>query len=200
MMAPPARRGHSGPRQPGGDQLMANRDMSASERLQKALSRAGVCSRRAAEALIDAGRVKVNGNLVTGQGMTVDVRTDVIDVDSKRIVFEAVRAIWVAVYKPKGYISAGTDEKGRKTVLDLVKNGKTSNLVPIGRLDSASTGLILLTNEKAQVHLLTQASSLHVKEYLVDVEGIVDKKDLIKLREGVVLEGDVRATLPAVSP
>jgi 23S rRNA pseudouridine2605 synthase len=198
MMAPPMRRRQSGQRRPNTEQLMANGDIGSSERLQKVLSRAGVCSRRAAEAMIADGRVKVNGTVVSAQGLTVDVRTDVINVDSKRITFDSVRAIWMAVYKPKGYISTDSDSKGRKTVVNLVKNATQNNLVPVGRLDNEATGLILLTNEKAHVHLLTHASSLHVREYLVDVEGIVDNRALVRLREGLILDGDTRPTLPAV--
>src|SRR5580704_6465832 len=115
------------------------------ERLQKIIAAAGVASRRKAEELIAAGRVTLNGAVVTEQGTKADPEADKIAVDGKPLAAkESFR--YFALYKPKGYVTTVTDPEGRPTVMNLIK-GIPARLYPVGRLDYASEGLLLMTNE-----------------------------------------------------
>jgi 23S rRNA pseudouridine2605 synthase len=152
-------------------------------RLQKALAEAGFASRRASEELIKAGRVTVDG--VTAQlGASVDPETQVIAVDGRPATAE-VREYWL-LNKPAGVLSAATDARGRRTVVDCVPT--RARIFPVGRLDLESTGLLLLTNDGDLAgHLLHPR--FHVeKEYQVRVRGVVGKQALEALRRGVTLE------------
>lgn len=129
--------------------------------LQKALALGGVASRRAAEGLITAGRVKVNGALVTKLGSRVDVEADKITVAGKPLSFE--RKVYFLLHKPSGIVSTARDDRGRQTVVDLVPSRE--RLVPVGRLDVNSTGLLLLTNDGELTYRLTHPKFEHAKEY-----------------------------------
>ena len=138
------------------------------ERLQKALARAGVASRRAAERLVLAGRVRVNGEIVRTLGSRVDPATDVLVVDGQ-VVAVGVPRVYLMLHKPRGYVSTARDQRGRPTVLDLVASPR--RIYPVGRLDADSEGLILLTDDGGLAHQLTHPRCGVPKEYRVLVWG-----------------------------
>jgi len=153
------------------------------ERLQKIIAAAGIASRRKAEELITSGRVFVNGQVVTELGSKADPEQDHIRVDGK-LLQGAERFVYVALNKPKGYVTTVSDEKKRPTVMDLVEKVK-GRVYPVGRLDWASEGLILMTNDGALANGLMKASSNVPKVYVVKVAGQPDETKLDKLRRGV---------------
>ena len=141
------------------------------ERLQKILSAAGVCSRRAAEGYLTAGRITVNGE--TAQlGQQADPETDDIRVDGVPLDREP-EAVYLMLNKPRGYVTTVSDEQGRKTVMDLL-TGIHTRVYPVGRLDRDSEGLLLLTNDGALTHRLLHPSHEVSKEYHVTVSGPVE--------------------------
>jgi 23S rRNA pseudouridine2605 synthase len=154
-----------------------------SERLQKVIAAAGVASRRKAEELITSGRVVVNGQVVTQLGTKADPETDHIRVDGK-LLQGPERFTYIALNKPKGYVTTVSDEKKRPTVMDLVSKVK-GRVYPVGRLDWASEGLLLMTNDGALANALMKASSNVEKIYVVKVAGQPDEGKLDKLRRGV---------------
>ena len=141
------------------------------ERLQKLLSAAGVCSRRAAEGYITAGRVTVNGETAL-LGQQADPETDDIRVDGVPLGREP-EAVYLMLNKPRGYVTTVSDEQGRKTVMDLL-TGVSTRVYPVGRLDRDSEGLLLLTNDGALTHRLLHPSHEVSKEYRVTVSGPVE--------------------------
>jgi 23S rRNA pseudouridine2605 synthase len=153
------------------------------ERLQKIIAAAGIASRRKSEELITSGRVVVNGQVVTELGTKADPETDHIRVDGK-LLQGPERFTYVALNKPKGYVTTVSDEKKRPTVMDLVTKVK-GRVYPVGRLDWASEGLILMTNDGALANALMKASSNVPKVYVVKVAGQPDEAKLDKLRRGV---------------
>jgi 23S rRNA pseudouridine2605 synthase len=163
----------------------------ADERLQKVLARAGVSSRRKAEAVIAAGRVTVDGIVVTELGAKVDPERDTVAVDGVPIDAEQ-REYW-ALHKPVGVITTAKDPWGRPTALELVPS--QARVYPVGRLDADSAGLLLLTNDGELAFKLTHPRFEHDKEYHVLVAGRPDAADLRRLRRGILLDG--RATAPA---
>ena len=162
------------------------------ERLQKILARGGYGSRRSCEELIAAGRVRVNGQVAT-LGMKADPGRDKIELDGKPIA-ASEKLTYIALYKPRGVLSAAKSPEGRKTVRDLVD--EPGRLYPVGRLDADSEGLILLTNDGELTNLLTHPRYGHKKEYQVLVAHHPDDKQLTAWRLGVVLE-DGYKTAPA---
>lgn len=129
----------------------------AEQRIQKVLSDQGVCSRRAAEKLIDEGRVKVNGHPVT-LGDKMDPDFDKVSIDGKSVrIVRKRQYTYLMLNKPRGYITTASDERGRKTVMDLL-TGVDRRVYPIGRLDKDSEGLLLLTDDGAFANLLTHPS------------------------------------------
>lgn len=171
----------NGPRNEGGDE-----DSGARERLQKVLARAGVESRRAAEEMILAGRVGVNGVICTVLGTKVDPEQDAITVDGTPIP-RRVKKVYLLLNKPPGYITTVSDPENRPTVMDLVP--RNARLFPVGRLDANSEGLILMTNDGELANLLAHPRYSYEKEYHVGVPGHVREDDLRTLREGVEIEG-----------
>jgi 23S rRNA pseudouridine2605 synthase len=163
----------------------------ATERIQKILAAAGYGSRRSCEELIRQRRVRVNGATVE-LGARADPGRDVIQVDGRRVHPET-RRVAVALFKPLGVITTLNDEHGRKTVRDLVP--LEAHLVPVGRLDADSEGLVLLTNDGDLVNRLTHPRFEHEKEYHALVQGRPDEAVLAQWRRGVMLEG--QRTLPA---
>ena len=139
------------------------------ERLQKLLSAAGVCSRRAAEGYIPAGRVNGETALL---GQQADPETDDIRVDGVPLGREP-EAVYLMLNKPRGYVTTVSDEQGRKTVMDLL-TGVSTRVYPVGRLDRDSEGLLLLTNDGALTHRLLHPSHEVSKEYRVTVSGPVE--------------------------
>jgi pseudouridine synthase len=162
-------------------------------RLQKLLSTAGISSRRAAEALILAGRVSVNGRLVTELGTKADPESDEVRVDGRRVE-SAPRRRYILLYKPRGYVTTRRDPQGRPTVLDLIC-GVQDYIFPVGRLDFDSEGLLLLTNDGDLAARLTHPRHGVEREYEARVRGVPDRRALDRLSRGVVLDG--RRTAPA---
>jgi 23S rRNA pseudouridine2605 synthase len=153
------------------------------ERLQKIIAAAGVASRRKAEELITSGRVVVNGQVIIHLGTKADPDQDHIRVDGK-LLQGPERFTYLALNKPKGYVTTVSDEKKRPTVMDLVQKVK-GRVYPVGRLDWASEGLLLMTNDGALANALMKASSNVPKVYVVKVAGQPDESKLDKLRRGV---------------
>lgn len=154
------------------------------ERLQKFIASSGICSRRKAEELITLGKVKVNGIIVKELGTKVSFEDDVL-VNGKRIIYE--KKVYYMLNKPRGIISAVTDDKGRKTVVDLIDEKK--RIFPIGRLDYDTTGLLLLTNDGEFANVLMHPSNEVSKTYLAKVEGKMSMETFFKIRKGVVING-----------
>ena len=170
-------------------------EMSASAdgvmRLQKFIAAAGVCSRRQAEDYIQAGRVAVNGEVVTQLGVKVDPAKDRVAVDGQDVT-PGRETIYIALNKPAGYVSS-CRQRQEKTILELVK--VPERIYPVGRLDKESTGLVLLTND-GDLHLkLSHPSFDHEKEYEVTVASPINNDDLARLKEGLWIDG--RKTRPA---
>ena len=153
------------------------------ERLQKALARSGVASRRWSEELIGAGRVTVNGQLAT-LGDKVGA-SDRIELDGVPILRDP-DLVHYLLHKPREVVSTANDPHGRPTVVDLVPS--ESRVFPVGRLDTDSEGLIVLTNDGDLTHRLTHPSFGVAKEYLAHVEGVPTRLALRRLREGVELD------------
>lgn len=160
------------------------------ERLQKILSNAGIASRRAAEAMIEKGRVTVNG-VTAVLGTKANPEKDMIMVDGKPII-QPQKKTYIMLNKPRGFITTLSDEKGRRTVLDLVD--VPDRVYPVGRLDYNSEGLLLMTNDGELTQNLTHPSHEIGKQYIVSVHGDVDNA-LTALRLPFVLDG--RETVPA---
>ena len=154
-----------------------------SERLQKIIAAAGVASRRKAEELITSGRVQVNGTVVTELGTKADGDVDHIRVDGK-LLKGPEHHTYLVLNKPKGYVTTVSDPEKRPTVMDLVPTAKT-RVYPVGRLDWASEGLLVLTNDGELANALMKASSNVPKTYVVKVAGQPDEGKLDKLRAGV---------------
>jgi 23S rRNA pseudouridine2605 synthase/23S rRNA pseudouridine2604 synthase len=154
-------------------------------RLQKFLSAAGVCSRREGETYIQAGRVKVNGKIVTELGSKVDPDSDTVEVDGKLVAI-ASNLVYIALNKPKGYIST-CEQKNEKIVIDLIDIPE--RIYPVGRLDKDSTGLLLLTNDGRLHHRLSHPSFDHEKEYEVTVAENIPSGALKKLSTGLPMMG-----------
>jgi len=155
-------------------------------RLQKVLAAAGVGSRRACEALIDEGRVSVDGETVREQGRRVDPETAVIRVDGMRVSTSASQ-VYLALNKPKGMVSAMSDPEGRPSVGDLVRDRK-ERLFHVGRLDAETEGLLLLTNDGELAHRLAHPSYGVPKTYLAEIVGPVGKDVGRRLRAGILLD------------
>jgi 23S rRNA pseudouridine2605 synthase len=164
------------------------------ERLQKFLSRAGVASRRAAEEVIRAGRVAVNGQVVTAMGVKVDPDRDAVKVDGCTVRVSAATRT-VMLHKPYGYVCTTRDPQGRRVVTELLGQA-ADRLYPVGRLDYDATGLLLLSNDGELAYRLTHPSYQVPRTYRVTVTGEVSKETLRRLSAGVELEG--RAIYPEV--
>lgn len=167
----------------------------AKVRLQKYLADCGVASRRKAEELIRAGKVVVNGKLVQSSELGVKIDPDRDRVLVNRVIVKpTAKKIYLKLYKPRGYISSCVSERGERTIMDLVKD-VPERLFPIGRLDQASEGLMILTNDGELANRLMHPRYEHEKEYEVAVEDRLMKDDLNKLSSGMVIDGE--ETLPA---
>ena len=154
-------------------------------RLQKFLSQAGVASRRASEALILEGRVRVNGRVMSELGVKVDPETDRVEVDGRRV--EVATPAWIALHKPRGYVTTRKDPEERKTVYDLLPKAYHS-LFYVGRLDVESEGLVVLTNDGDAAHRLQHPRFEVDRVYHVEVQGKLGDEARRKLLRGVKLE------------
>jgi len=161
------------------------------ERLQKILSRAGVASRREAETFIAAGRVAVNGAVVTELGSKADPDKDRITLDGKPVRPKTER-VYLLLYKPAGYVTTLKDPEGRPTVTDLLK-GVGERVYPVGRLDYNTEGLLLLTNDGDWANRLAHPRHEVEKEYLVKVRGRVTPDQVRRLADGVELDDGTTA-------
>lgn len=159
-------------------------------RLQKYLARAGVASRRGSEDLIRAGRVRVNGQVVTEMGVKVE-GDDRVEVDGRVVAPEP--PMWILLHKPAGFVTTRDDPQGRPTVYDLLPD-RFENLFHVGRLDLDSEGLLLLTNEGGAANKLMHPSHQVDRVYVVDVVGAVDEATRRRILRGVELDdGPARA-------
>lgn len=162
-------------------------------RLQKVLAAAGIGSRRHCEELIDAGLVEVNGSTVTGQGRRVDPLTDVIRVDGARIPPPRHHA-YLVFHKPRGVVSTMDDPQGRTTISDYLGKRSKDGLFHVGRLDTPTEGMLLITNDGDFAQHMLHPSHEITKTYVAEVDGVVENVTLRKLTRGIKLEdGPIRA-------
>lgn len=159
------------------------------ERLQKIIAAAGIASRRKAEQLIASGHVKVNGATVTELGTKADPDADHIRVNGKLLQPAEQRHSYLLLNKPKGYVTTVSDPEKRATVMHLIR-GVRGRVYPVGRLDYASEGLLLLTNDGELANRLMKAASHVPKTYLIKVAGTPSEDALEKLRKGVSIATD----------
>ena len=157
------------------------------ERLQKVISNSGYTSRRKAEELIQNGKVKVNGEIVKELGVKVS-GTDLIEVNGTMLSNN--EKVYFLLNKPRGVISSVSDDKGRKTVVDLINTNK--RIYPIGRLDYDTTGVLLLTNDGDFSNLLTHPKNEIEKVYVAKLEGIIKGVEIEQLKKGVTIDGNVK--------
>ena len=158
------------------------------ERLQKILSRAGVASRRSAEVMIQAGRITLNGSVVTQLGAKADLAVDDIRVDGTR-VRPPKGPVYLLLNKPKGFVTTRKDPEGRQTVMELVP--RVAGLFPVGRLDMATEGLLLLTNDGAFGERVAHPRHEVPRVYHAKVRGVPDAAALARLRAGVRIRGQL---------
>lgn len=157
----------------------------AEVRLNKYIADAGICSRRNADMYISSGNITVNGEVMTTLGYRVKP-TDEVRFDGKLLSSE--KKEYILLNKPKGFITTTNDEKGRKTVMDLVANATNARILPVGRLDRATTGLLLLTNDGELTKKLTHPTHGVRKIYHVILDRKLDYKDFMKVQDGLELE------------
>lgn len=163
-------------------------------RIQKYLADCGVASRRASEKIVEQSRVMVN-DVVAVIGQDVDENSDIIKVDGN-IVKRADKKIYIMLYKPIGVVSTSDDDRGRKTVIDLIKTDINERVFCVGRLDYNTEGLLILTNDGDFANKVTHPKNRIPKTYLARVKGgMVTREDINKLRTGVVLEDGM--TMPS---
>lgn len=155
------------------------------ERLQKVIAQSGYCSRRKAEELISKGHVQVNGNTITEMGVKVNYDDD-ITVDGEAISVKQDK-VYFLLNKPRGIVTTTSDEKNRKTVVDLIDTDK--RIYPVGRLDYDTTGVLLLTNDGELTNMLIHPKNNVEKQYIAKIEGIPTKEELQVLASGVVIDG-----------
>ncbi|MCI8413221.1 MAG: rRNA pseudouridine synthase [Clostridia bacterium] len=157
-------------------------------RINKYLAECGFAGRRGCEQIVLAGRVKINGKQVTNLATTVE-ENDLVTVDGKRAQ-PIHKHIYLMLNKPKGYITTTSDEKGRKTVLELLGNKfSDKRIFPVGRLDYETEGLLLLTTDGDLCNRITHPRNEITKTYVAKIENEVSEDELNKLRAGVILDG-----------
>ena len=154
------------------------------ERLQKIIANCGYCSRRKAEELIVSGKVMVNGKVITDLGTKASMN-DAILVNGHTLKKPSLE--YILLYKPRGVVTTTSDEKGRKTVLDIVESN--NRLYPVGRLDYDTSGLLLLTNDGNLTNSLIHPSKKIEKEYVAKIDSVVTKENINNLLKGVVIDG-----------
>ena len=165
-------------------------------RIQKAMADMGLCSRRRAEQIILEGRVKLNGRPVQ-LGDKMDMATDVLSVDGQTIRPSKKKEYkYYMLHKPRGYITTARDDRGRKTVMELISD-VPERVYPVGRLDKDSEGMLLMTNDGELANMLTHPSHHVSKMYRVTVHPKASEEQIIALTDGVYLD-DGSKTLPAI--
>lgn len=165
-------------------------------RLQKFLARAGVASRRAAEGLVEAGRVRVNGEVVTEMGVKVNPACDVVEVDGE-VVRGAVLKVTLMLHKPLGFVTTMKDDHAKRLVSELVPVGEYPGLFPLGRLDRDTSGLLLFSTDGDLGFSVLRPRGHVTKSYVALVKGTPTERELRMLREGVLLDDGM--TLPATA-
>ncbi|MBR1414058.1 MAG: rRNA pseudouridine synthase [Bacilli bacterium] len=154
------------------------------ERLQKVIANSGFCSRRKAEEFIKEGKVKVNGKVITELGTKVEYSDDIM-VNNTHITKEEQK-VYYLLNKPRGVISTTSDDKNRKSIVDLINTDK--RIYPIGRLDYDTTGLIILTNDGELANILMHPKNECSKTYVAKLEGILSKEDILAIKKGIVID------------
>lgn len=182
-----SRRSSSSPSRGRLEVQRANVDLTSEERLQKVLSRLGVSSRRNAEVLITEGRVSVNGRQTRQLGTSVNVWKDRITVDGT-VVEVSTQAIWIALHKPRGYV---TTVHGSRGLLRFLNETVAERLVAVDAIEEDASGLVLFTNERGAIPDLARPDNPHVKIWSVDCRGLVTRQQLRILNKGVRLKDDV---------
>jgi 23S rRNA pseudouridine2605 synthase len=162
-------------------------------RLNRFLARSGAASRRGADALIEAGRVRLNGETVTRLATTVDPGRDLVELDGVTVTLPE-SLTYIALNKPPGYVVTMSDPQGRRTVTDLV-TGVPAAVVPVGRLDAGTGGLLILTDDGELAHRIAHPSYEIDKVYEVEASGTLSEEERLKLEGGLMLDG--RLTAPA---
>lgn len=162
-------------------------------RINKYMAECGVASRRACDEMILEGRVKVNGKKIDTPGLEINEFNDAVTLDGRRITLVS-KKYYIMLHKPKGYVTTVKDDKGRKTVMKLIKI--RSRLYPVGRLDYDTEGLLLLTNDGQLAYALTHPSHEVPKTYIAKIKGKISDTEVRQLRKGVEIDG--KMTLPAV--
>lgn len=155
------------------------------ERLQKVIADAGITSRRKAEELIINGKVRVNGEIVKTLGIKVS-GNDIVEVNGMMLQNEKVKKYYL-LNKPRGVISSVRDDKNRPTVVDYIDTDV--RIYPVGRLDYDTTGLILLTNDGELANRLAHPKNKIPKTYIVKIEGLLNKDDIERLKNGIIIDG-----------
>lgn len=156
------------------------------ERLQKVIAQAGISSRRKAEELILAGKVKVNGQVVTELGTKVSEK-DRVEVNNQ-IIEKEVKEYYL-LNKPRGVVTTTSDDKNRKTVVELIPT--SARIYPVGRLDYDTTGVLLLTNDGEFANILMHPTSEIDKVYMAKLEGIIKGEQINQLKDGVDIDGEI---------
>lgn len=154
------------------------------ERLQKIIANSGYCSRRKAEELIKAGKVTVNGKVISDLGTKASLG-DAITVNGQTL--KQSNKEYILLYKPRGVVSTAKDDKGRKTVIDLIETD--NRLYPVGRLDYDTSGLLLLTNDGELTNLLIHPKNEVSKQYVAKISAAVNPHNIKKLMSGVLIDG-----------
>ena len=173
------------------DYVLEDIDPNAEIRLNKFMANAGICSRREADEFIQAGKVKVNGNVVTELGTKI-TRNDVVEYDDKVVTPE--RKCYVLLNKPKDCVTTSDDPNGRTTVLDIVKNACQERIYPVGRLDRNTTGVLLLTNDGDLASKLTHPKYVKKKIYHVWTDKDITEEDMQRIADGIELDdGEIHA-------
>ena len=162
-------------------------------RLQKFIAECGIASRRSAEKIIESGRVYVNGELVDYMGCVIDPDCDVVEIDG-RVIEPENKKYYIALNKPKNYVTTVSDDLGRPTVMQLVSD-INARIYPVGRLDFDTTGLLIMTNDGEFANILTHPKHIVNKTYIARVDKPLDENQLERLRKGIDLDGSL--TSPA---
>lgn len=154
-------------------------------RLNRFLAESGIASRRKSEEIIKEGRVTVNNKLITELSTIIDDQIDIVKVDGEKVRPE--KKVYFLLNKPKGYITTTVDEKGRKTVLDLINTKR--KIFPVGRLDYDTTGVLLLTNDGDFANFLMHPKNKIIREYKVRLDKPIIVEDIVKLTRNIILDG-----------
>lgn len=158
-------------------------------RINKYLAECGVASRRHSEKLVVEGKVKLNGKTITNLATDVNIDNDTIMVDGIKV--ELInKHVYIMLNKPKGYVCTTSDDKGRKTVIELIKSHQDERIFPVGRLDYETEGLLLLTTDGDMSNRLMHPRHEVPKTYIAKIEGEVTEAELEKIRAGVILDGE----------